>query len=101
MKTIHNSKLYDTATEDNKTLYEIDHRSGEGNYSGTTYLILHPSGEFLLHTETNAQDLYFQDSLVVISRERALEFLEGEYPTDDQVAILLEEGLITEVGGER
>ena len=62
MKATLNGTRYDTQTCEELGSY--DHQNN-GNYSGTTYLLLAKDGKYLVHTDSNGQDCYLPDSLSV------------------------------------
>jgi len=90
MKTTINGKRYDT--DKCEVLGERDHRSGSGNYSGTSYLLRAGDGTYLAWTDTNGQDLYLCDSL---DRPASLsDFIDSLDLYEEQEARLEELGLL-------
>ena len=67
-----------------------------GNYSGTSYLLLASDGTYLIHTDSNGQDCYFRDSLFEANWENvtAQDFLEGCDLDEGQEQRLVELGLL-------
>jgi hypothetical protein len=91
MKKIINGILYDT--DNCKTIASVDHYScGSNNYSGETSLIVAPDGVFLLHTDSNGQDCWLTDELIMC--EDPKEFIEGLSPSDAEIKRLFEHGLL-------
>lgn len=88
-----NGKRYDSSKCE--SLASRDHRTvGTNNYSGETRLLLASDGALLLHTDSNGQDCWLTDSLSLVNRREAQDWLEGIDLTDDQEAILEKMGMI-------
>ena len=89
MKATIDGKRYNSETCEK--LAEYDHHNN-GNYSGTTSLLLAKNGEYLECTDSNGQDGYLRDSLTPC--EDVKEFLDGATISNDQEARLVELGMI-------
>ena len=89
MKVTINGNRYNS--DNCEKLAEYDHRSN-GNYSGTTTLLLARNGEYLEETDANGQDGYLRDSLRIC--EDVQEFLDFATISDEEEARLVELGLI-------
>lgn len=63
MKATINGKRYDTNSCEE--LGSFDHYNYSNTYSGTTHLLRAKDGVLLEHTNSNGQDLYLSDSLVI------------------------------------
>ncbi len=93
MKATINGKRYDSSRCE--TLAESEHHHN-GNYAGTTYLLLAKDGAYLLHNDSNGQDCYFRDALFLADSNNVTpqEFLERCGLSDDQEKRLVELGLL-------
>ena len=93
MKATINGARYDSARCE--PLAEKRHYSN-GNYSGTSYLLLASDGTYLLHEDSNGQDCYFRDSLFEADAANVTphEFLEGCDLAEAQEKRLVELGLL-------
>jgi hypothetical protein len=93
MKATINGKRYNS--EKCETLAGYDHYNN-GNYSGTSSLLLASDGTYLIHQESNGQDCYFRDNLFEANEENrtATEFLEGCDLDEAQEKRLVELGLL-------
>jgi len=97
MKATINGARYDSARCE--PLAEKRHYSN-GNYSGTSYLLLASDGTYLLHEDSNGQDCYFRDSLIKAddANVTAQEFLEDDCELDDeQEQRLVELGILRRI----
>ena len=63
MKVTINGKRYDT--KKCEELGDYDHYNHSNTYSGTTHLLRANDGTLLEYTNTNGQDLYLSDSLIL------------------------------------
>jgi hypothetical protein len=88
MKATINGKRYNT--EKCRTLASRDHHNN-GNYSGTSSLIEASDGTLLVHTDSNGQDCWLQDSLCLFGTEWATE-------TMDDFADITDEERLVELG---
>jgi len=88
MKKIIDGKLYNSNTA--TTLAERDHYNN-GNYSGTTYLMVTGSGNVFCHTDSNGQDCFLTDDIYLPDSYDGLE------PVDEAAEKkMIELGVITE-----
>jgi len=90
MKATINGKRYDTSRCE--SLCSHNHYNG-GNYSGTTTLMRAKDGVYLIHVDTNGQDLWLSDSLDAWDpAEHPISFFQGV--SDEQEVRLAELGLV-------
>lgn len=89
MKKTINGLRYDSANCER--LAERDHYSN-GNYSGSSTLLLAKNGKYLIHTYSNGQDFYLQDAMYIC--EDPTEWLDGVDLTDEQEKRCVELSLI-------
>ena len=90
MKTTINGKRYDS--ERCETLASYDYYNN-GNYSGTSSLMLAKDKTFLSMTKGNGQDIYMKDTM--LKCEDPVGWLEGVDLTEEQEKRLVELNLIT------
>ena len=90
MKTTIDGKRYDSERCERLASYDY---YNNGNYSGTSSLILAKDGIYLSVTESNGQDLYMEDSM--LECEDPVGWLEGVDLTEEQEKRLVELNLIT------
>ena len=74
MKLIYNGKRYDTTRC--VDLASSRHYSPSNNYSGTTTLIRASDGQLILYTWANGQDCWLSDSVEIVSRDEARDWME-------------------------
>ncbi len=79
MQKIINGKLYNTDTA--KTLVSTSCYSN-GNYAGSDTLMAAPGGKLMVYCDSNGQDCYRQDTLQAITKDQALDWLDGCEVTD-------------------
>ena len=93
MKATIDGKRYDTANCEHLAEYD---RYSNGNYCGFSRLMLASNGVYLIQRDTNGQDGYYHDSLVLADHdaETPREFLEGIELDDKQEARLVELGIL-------
>ena len=91
MRRILGGKVYDT--EKMERLFAFDNYNN-GNYVGETALYLSKSGSLVIAREMT--DKYLVSGMELVSKEDAMEYLEGRELSDSQAARLLEIGLILE-----
>jgi hypothetical protein len=94
MKATISGKRYNS--DNCERLAERDHRSN-GNYSGTSYLLLASDGTYLILQESNGQDCHFRDALFAANSGTitAQDFLEDCTIDDEEEKRLVELGLLT------
>lgn len=78
MQQIIDGKRYNSET--GRVIAERNHYNN-GNYSGTTYLKVSPSGNLYKHTWSNGQDCYLSDAIWIDDLD-----IDGYTITDEELA---------------
>jgi hypothetical protein len=96
MKATINGKRYNS--DKCETLAEYNHYNN-GNYCGTSYLLLASDGTYLILQDSNGQDCYFRGNLFAANCDNRTpqEFLENCALDEEQEKRLVALGLITMV----
>ena len=91
MKTTIDGKRYNS--DKCEALTRITHHNN-GNYSGTSILMLASDGTYLVHTISNGQDIYLSGNFRGCACSEIDDFIERAYITDSEEPRLFELGLI-------
>jgi len=91
MKINFENKRYDS--EKCKSLAHTEHFNN-GNYSGTTYLMVASDGEFLFYRETNGQDLHLDDIFYRVNINDMERLLNNMDMSEDEEKLAVELNLI-------
>jgi len=96
MKRTINGKLYNSEKCEVLASHAHYHYCN-GNYSGTSYLLLASDGTYLIHTDSNGQDCYMRDNLFVADCGNVTPqaFLERCTLDENEEKRLVELGLLT------
>ncbi|MEE8382701.1 MAG: hypothetical protein V3R78_12590 [Thermodesulfobacteriota bacterium] len=86
MKAIINGKMYNTDTA--TLIMSIIARDSNGSDSGDNDLMITKSGHFFEAQDSNGQDCYRGNYIIDLTKEEALEFIDGHLLTTDQETLI-------------